>query len=128
MDQIDEEGTTVRAGAKTLQLLGFISEYRWATNIDQVIDTLLEVGPVVVGTNWYEGMDGPTMQVSGELLGGHAYLLSGVDVLRKTFRVKNSWGRAWANNGRSTMPFTTFKQLLSYNGEACLGVERKNLV
>jgi hypothetical protein len=38
-----------------LQEIGYIKEYRWATNMDDMVQWLLSGrGTVVVGTNWYE--------------------------------------------------------------------------
>lgn len=117
------EGTSVRAGAKLLQSLGFISEYRWAANVDDIVQTILEIGPMVVGTEFYEGMDSENMIDEGKLLGGHAYLLDGVDVTKKKLRVKNSWGRGWMRRGRSSISFSVMDRLLRRQGECLIGIE-----
>ena len=88
-------GTSVRAGAKILQSQGLISNYLWAYDLNTLINTVLNVGPVVVGTNWYSNMFRPNrttglMSVSGRLAGGHAYVVNGVDTRRILFRIKNS--------------------------------------
>ena len=128
-DGEDYEGTSVRAGAKVLAYLGFVKEYRWATKIDDVIQTLLETGPVVVGTSWYEGMETPDksglVTVTGEVRGGHCYLLTGVNTQTGLFRIKNSWGTKWGLNGRAFIRIEEFASLMSAkdSGEVCLAIE-----
>lgn len=124
----DYDGTSVRAGAKVLQQLGYIGEYRWASDLDTVVRALLEVGPVVVGTWWYDSMFTPrddylVIDDGAAKVGGHAYLLNGVNVKDRKLRIKNSWGRRWADDGTAWMTFDTFEALLSDWGEACLAVE-----
>lgn len=124
-------GTSVRAGAKILQSRGFIESYLWASSLDEVIRAILEVGPVVVGTDWYSSMFDPDpngfLTLDGDVVGGHAYLLNGVSVSGRKFRLKNSWGRGWnpAHGGRAWICFEDFERLLHSNGEACLAIERK---
>jgi hypothetical protein len=123
----DYEGTSIRAGAKVLQLLGFFREYHWASQLDLIVSALLERGPVVMGTHWYTGMLSPDPEGFiapwGNVLGGHAYLLTAVDGHAKRVRVKNSWSRAWGDNGHAWLSFHDLEQLLSEDGEACIGVE-----
>jgi hypothetical protein len=121
------QGTSVRAGAKVLQSRGYIKSYHWALVIQDIIQAVLMLGPVVVGTDWYAQMSdlrpGNIMRARGELLGGHAYLLSGADRRRKLFRVRNSWGLNWGKKGRAVIPFNDMARLLQAQGEACLAIE-----
>ncbi len=123
-------GTSVRAGAKSLQELGIILGYTWANNVHEIVRALLETGPVVIGSRWYSGMSSPdinfVMNPTGSVLGGHAYVLNGVNKNKKLFRMKNSWGRGWGDNGRAWISFNTVNTLLMYGGEACLATEIKS--
>lgn len=123
------EGTSVRAGAKVLQSLGFISEYNWAWDLETLVQSILTVGPVVVGTHWYSDMFYPNtsgvIKVGGELMGGHAYVINGVNKKTKLLRLKNSWGSTWGRRGHGYISFDDMKRLISENGEVCLGVEVK---
>lgn len=123
------EGTSVRAGAKVLQKLGIIREYRWAFNMDEIIMSLLSLGPMVVGTKWFHKMQFPNnkglIRPKGAPLGGHAYVLNGVDIDREYFRIKNSWGRDWGDEGHAYIKFHDFEKLFDDGGEACIAHEIK---
>lgn len=122
-------GTTVRAGAQVLQKLGLISEYTWAFNVDSVVEALLEIGPVVVGTMWYESMFQPKNGIvvpdfdAKKEAGGHAYLLDGVNKTTGMIRIKNSWGKGWGKNGFGYIKIEDMDKLIRANGEACLAIE-----
>jgi len=123
----DYDGTSVRAGAKVLKRRGWIGTYRWAFDVDTIVQALLCAGPVVVGTNWYVSMFYPNaaglLKVDGRLAGGHAYLLDGVNTDTELVRIKNSWGRGWARRGFATMRFADLQRLIDEDGEACIATE-----
>lgn len=131
--QVDEwpgegyAGTSVRAGAKIMRQWGIISEYRWAWDLQGLIDAVLHAGPVVVGTNWYERMMNPNADgyivPKGALLGGHAYVINGVNLNRRIFRLKNSWGREWGDSGHALLRYKHMEKLINEQGEVCLAVE-----
>lgn len=121
------DGTSVRAGAEVLRRWGLIDEYRWAYNAWEVAQAVLTVGPVVVGTTWYEGMTWPSgqhvMQPTGAVEGGHAYVVNGVDLDKMRFRIKNSWGRDWGTGGRAYISYDNLNMLLKDRGEACVALQ-----
>lgn len=120
-------GTSVRAGAKILRSRGFISSYAWAWDLDTTIQAILTKGPVVVGTTWLYDMFFPDkngiIKASGDFMGGHAYLLDGINVNKKMFRIKNSWGKSWGKKGFAYISFDDMEKLILDNGEVCLAVE-----
>ncbi len=125
----DYDGTSVRAGAKVLQSWGKIKEYRWTLDVEDIIAALLTTGPVVVGTVWYRRMFLPDsagmVKPEGSIVGGHAYLLNGVNRDKGLLRIKNSWGRGWGVKGNAWISFDHMQDLLSQDGEACLAIEVK---
>lgn len=123
------DGTTVRAGAQVLRSRGFITEFRWAESVEDIVNAVLNFGPVVMGTNWYEGMMATSktgyITPTGQVLGGHAWVINGVSLANQTVRLKNSWGRGWGSKGFALMTFIDLARLIRENGEACLALEAK---
>ena len=121
-------GTSVRGGAKYLMSSGKISSYLWAFDINTLINTVLNVGPVVVGTNWYYNMFFPNknglIRLSGHIAGGHAYVINGVNTVTKQFRIKNSWGKTWGVSGHAYISFSDMSRLIIERGEICLAIEK----
>lgn len=133
---IDPEilGTSVRAGAKVLVKGGFLSAYRWAFDGATVVNHLLSVGPMVIGTDWMSGM----MQTDkhgyitpkGSMVGGHCTIVVGVNTLTKnpdgtigSATILNSWSPKWGVKGRAKITLPALDQLIRANGEACAATE-----
>lgn len=125
------DGTSVRAGAKVLQKVGFVSTYAWAWDLNTVIDSVLAAGPVVMGTNWYRSMFDPDpegiVEISGPLAGGHAWVINGANRTAGLVRCKNSWSRSWGKKGNFYLSFESLARLIAEDGEACMAVEVKSV-
>ena len=121
------DGTSVRGAVKYLKNIGKVKSYYWAFDIQTLSETILKLGPVVVGTNWYNGMFYPNknglIKIGGQMVGGHAYLINGVDTKTKQFRIKNSWGKSWGKGGHAFISFNDMSRLIKENGEICLAIE-----
>lgn len=137
----DYEGTSVLAGAKVIRTEGYIDSYRWAFTIDDVIDALIEIGPVVLGIPWFESMyetrPSGMVEVDGRLVGGHCITLTGYhpnirlwrEGWRERFEVcrwRNSWGQTYGRNGDGYIRVEDLERLLwgRYGGEACIPIGR----
>lgn len=116
----DYEGSSVLGALKATKALGYIGEYRWAFDIDDLSAALANVGPVVMGTDWTESMfdtkPNGLLEVDGDPAGGHSYIFRGVitssiymrrllgkgEHIREgclLYRGTNSWDRDWGVNG-----------------------------
>lgn len=122
------DGTTVRAGAQVLQKAGDIQSYVWANDVETIKAFVCQSGPVVCGSNWHAGQMTPdsdnAIHVTGNIVGGHAYCLIGWSSKKSAFRLLNSWGRGWGNQGRVWITEADFTKLFSEGGEACAAVEQ----
>lgn len=136
----DYEGTSVLAGAKAVRSEGLIHTFRWAFSIEDVRDTVIEYGPVVVGVPWYEGMyqtrPSGLVEVSGRLVGGHCLVVYGYHpgmriagedwhARYRVFRWRNSWGPGYGKGGNGLIRYEDLRSLL-FRGEACVP-EGRNL-
>lgn len=134
------EGTSVLAGAKIVQQDTHIGEYRWAFGIDDVRDTILTLGPVVIGIPWYSGMydtrPSGLVDVSGSQVGGHALVVYGYHpgmriygedwhARYRVFRWRNSWGPSYGKNGNGLIRYEDLRDLLAGWGEACIPDKRR---
>lgn len=121
------DGSSVLAGAKAAQAQGWIKSYTWAFNVNDVALAIGYKGPVVMGTDWLQLMFTPDaagqIHATGPVEGGHCYLLTGVDVKKKLFRIHQSWGTIWGINGDAFISFDDLALLLTEQGEACVPVK-----
>jgi len=124
----DYDGTSVRAGAKVLQAAGHIRSYLWAMDELTIRRQVLAFTPVVVGFSWHVNMFEPEdgfLSLGGGIAGGHAFLLIGYSTARRAYRVLNSWGREWGEEGRAWLRDEDVATLLADDGEACAAVEQR---
>lgn len=122
-----QQGSTVRSGAQAIQNRKRLSAYAFATTTDQVDEWLNNHGPVVMGTNWYDGMFNPDatglVTISGAVAGGHCYLCVDKDPATNQYEFVNSWGTSWAQNGHFFIGAADFARLLAEQGDACCAAE-----
>jgi len=124
------EGSTVLAGMKAVQSLypALQVQYHWCFGIGDMLSALSNVGPVVIGINWYQDMFTPMsngiVPVSGDLKGGHCLLATAIDVENRIVRLHNSWGITWGIGGDCIVHFADLQKLLSENGEAVVTTTR----
>lgn len=138
-------GTSVSAGLEVIRNLGaprlssserfFITEYRWATGMNDILNYVAFVGPIVCGLNWYENFDRPIKHTFnggrrqgffigegdlGYIRGGHAIILNGYYRNRQGtewVRFQNSWGHDYP---LVWMPIDTLSHVVAQGVEAAL--------
>jgi len=128
-----QQGTSVRAGAKAMKNRGRIVEYVFAApgaqGITEINEWLLNHGSVVMGTVWLRQMFSPDangyVTVSGADMGGHCWLLLGYDKVADEYSAAdNSWGEGWGIKGRFKLRGADFRKLYAYpDTEACAALE-----
>jgi len=124
-----EDGSYVRSIAKVLKDVGRIDAYAFAFSIEEIVWWLLNKGPVIVGTVWTDDMFESDLNniihITGDVVGGHAYLLKGVKIIDgiRHFIIKNSWGDGWGRLGEAYISLSDFEILFKYGGEAMTAVE-----
>jgi len=119
-----EDGAYTRDGLKALRARGRIAAYAALPDVNAVAGWLANEGSVVVGTDWHAGMFdvvGGYVVPNGPVVGGHCYLLIGVDA--DSFTLLNSWGIGWGDEGRARIRQEHFAGLLEREGEAWAAVE-----
>lgn len=124
-----DTGTSIRAGATCLlDRYGRLKSYVFAQSLNDVILWVLNRGPVVMGTLWYASMFYPDqdgfVEPNGPIVGGHAWLLNGLDIRTGVATAVNSWGAGWGQQGRFKLRFDVLDYLLRQQGEACAATER----
>lgn len=122
------DGTSVLSGAQELKDRGFLSEYRWAFSLDELVLAIGRQGPAVLGIPWYDSMyeaPGGIVTVTGRQVGGHCILARGVNVKTRTVTLTNSWGVDWGRGGHARISFDDLSRLLREGGEACIPVVRQ---
>lgn len=145
----DYSGTSVRAGCDVLRDKGHklmhrhnhthnwepehgIEKNTWTSSVDAIRSCLAGGVPVVMGTNWYEGMDQPVKlgrewwmrKEIGRVRGGHAWCIYGASDKRQAFRMVNSWGLGYP---LTMVPYTLMERLLNEDGEATVITDRITL-
>ena len=128
-----EQGASILAGAKVCRAEGAIREYRWCFGIDDVIETILRRGPVILGVEWYESMydtdPGGLVRIGGPKAGEHAIMANGFwpdhprfgDVAVWT----NTWGPGYGLNGMGLIPVGKLDWLLQRGGEGCSPIDAR---
>jgi C1A family cysteine protease len=90
------------------------SYQRVVRDLDQMKGCLAAGYPFVFGFSVYDSFESSQVARTGTvpmpgtdetLLGGHAVLAVGYDDAEERFRVRNSWGSGWGQEGYFTMPY-----------------------
>lgn len=124
-DPKGEDGAYTRDGAKAMVARKRMSVYAFIDTQADILNWIRTQGPIIVGTDWTDDMFYPDNQgyvvPSGNVAGGHCYLLIGVEGDSLVF--KNSWGKSFGLDGYFKMKTSDFMDLMANQGEAITSVE-----
>lgn len=123
----DDTGSTVN-----FAWLTGVDKGLWSSNAERASTgdgalCMLQRGPVMVGTDWLEGMFDFDLcghaSVTGPVAGGHAYLLLGYDTKRDLAWFDTSWGKVGVKDARGRWGYFSltraeFNRLMQSGGEA----------
>jgi hypothetical protein len=125
-----DKGTSAVSACQALLRRGAIDRYEWVANWnagpEDLRYTLLELGPVCVGSNWYTSMDSPIeigghvymrINYSSTVRGGHEFVVNKLDLdpedgSEPYYRMKNSWGIGWADHGTARFRIADLEKLI----------------
>jgi len=102
-------------GLQNIKALAKIFEFESINYCQQtIIQCLSRNSPIVLGISVYESFESPAVAKTGQvpmpmpneqLLGGHAVSLVGYDLTARKWKLRNSWGPNWGDNGYFYLPF-----------------------
>ena len=144
------EGTSTLAGMKAGKEFGWWDEYRWCgagsqSALEDVLDALDDIGPVVLGIDWLDTMMSPRpsglLDCSGNVAGGHAICAVGyrmkarlkgegskpieVAVLQQSWGLNHGVAAYGQTGGFVFIRLTDLDMLLHRQGEGAVPIERK---
>ena len=117
---------------------GHITSYRWCLSVDDLVQSLGYLGPVVIGVDWYTGMfetdPNGFIRPTGQIEGGHCVMLNRIALKRNKDRTidpvasyvegVNSWGPDWGAHGHFKIALVDVAILFS-GGDFAVPLGRK---
>lgn len=126
-----QNGSSVRSLAKVLRDMGIIKNYAFAHTINEINYWLMHKGPMIMGTDWTEGMCYPDadnlVHITGEIIGGHCFCVNEI-YDNGEYNIQNSWDNYWGINGRAHITISDFQKIFANGGEALAAVEIDKMV
>jgi hypothetical protein len=120
-----DTGSSGLAVCKAGVQLGRLTRYDHAFGIDHALDAL-QYGPVITGTDWYEGFDRPdihgVVRITGGIRGGHEFVVRGYDPFTDRVFCDQSWGDWGPLRGHFLMEVKTWATLLEAEGDVTVPV------
>ena len=120
-----DTGSSGLAVCKAGRKLGYLTAYHHAFGFQAML-LALQHSPVIVGTEWTQGMFTPDaagfIRPRGAIAGGHEYLILGCDMERQALIMLNSWSDRWGIHGRAYIRFSDFQMLLANQGDVTVPI------
>lgn len=117
-------GTFVLDAMNYAKEQGWISEYRWAYSLDEMLQALM-AGPVQIAVGWADSFDHAgeprflkrstgnelVFNPRSEVRGWHAICADQVVPHKQRVWITNQWGVDWCKDGRAFFEYDTLRQL-----------------
>jgi hypothetical protein len=123
----DDSGSDGNSVCKAAREQGVVLSWNHAFGLDHMLRALQreEDGgggrPVIVGTDWFESMfeldSKGFIDARGDVVGGHEWLVFGVNMRDAYFWAGQSWGTWGPLRGKFKVPFATMDMLLKRDGD-----------
>lgn len=118
-----DTGSDGLSAAKAAKQFGLISGYTHALSLNAAL-TALQSGPVITGVDWYQGFDNPDanglVKISGQVRGGHEFVVTGFDPATNLVKARNSWGPSFGQNGFFYFSTSDWQTLLNNQGDVTI--------
>lgn len=115
-----DTGSSGNAVGKLFKQLKLINGWLHGLSLSAALNEL-QFRPVITGVNWYGGFDQPDsngfIKISGKVVGGHEFVVDGLNVEEEYVTCTNSWGERYGLKGRFKMRFDVWERLLSERGD-----------
>jgi hypothetical protein len=116
----EDTGSSGLAVAKGAHRDAEIGGYTWLFGYDQGVAGL-QLGPLSVGVDWYEGMMQPNnkgfIEPTGDQVGGHQLVWIGHNERDQYETLLNSWSTGWGLRGRARISSPHWRQLIAQGGD-----------
>lgn len=119
----EDTGSSGLAAAKALKNRGLITGYLWAFSFEEALQGLM-TGPLAVGSWWRSDMmetdANGFVSYSGDYVGGHEWVLRGVNMRDEYLHGMCAWGADWpkpAKKSRFKITFDAFRELMHEDGD-----------
>jgi hypothetical protein len=121
-----DPGSSGLAAMKVARRLGYVRAYGHAFGLEHALHTLV-LAPVITGVNWYPNFDHPRagdgmIHKRGSSVGGHEFLVVGIDTDEQTVLACNSWGPDWGHRGYFQFSWYLWEELLYLNGDVTTAI------
>lgn len=124
----DDTGSSGIDISKAAIQKGYITAYHHGFEFLHIRQYLSNVGPLIMGANWYDSFDSTdskgriSLPKNASVRGGHEFELSGVNDEDNFIEAWNSWGDDYGDDGKFYIPFSVFEQLMDEEGDITASV------
>lgn len=123
------QGTSLLAGLKALKTKGIIRGYNWSFSNRQLKIGIGYNKPATIAIKWFTGMNKTNknghIAPYGTYVGFHAITVVGYDAENDRFRLQNTWGPEYGENGQAWLKGKHMKALLAQEGQAVFLKKKK---